>query len=285
MKILVKRAGAFGDVLATTPVVARLRKENPGAIIDIETDHTAAYFQNPHIQAAMRSDHPYFKLAPGFDRVIDLNGAYEKDRRLHAIDAYMEIAFGDRGGDRQIVFDFNREAMPPPLSGRPWDETVVLHPAISWPQRTLSRSWWRSLAKELLGIGWGVYFVGTEQDRLRELTMPVHLHTTRHQAAIINAAACFVCSDSGLLTLAHATKAPIVGLFTMTRPELVTYDRQGQRGWQFFPIVADIECAGCGELETEVRSYFPCRFGHNNCVNSFEVGKVVDAVEKATLPF
>jgi ADP-heptose:LPS heptosyltransferase len=35
--ILVRRTGAFGDVIDTTPVVRRLREENPDAEIDVDT--------------------------------------------------------------------------------------------------------------------------------------------------------------------------------------------------------------------------------------------------------
>ena len=281
MKILVRRAGAFGDVLCTTPVVARLRKEYPDYLINIETRHPLAYYLNPHIENIMTAAMPE-ALVGTYDRVIDLNGAYEKRlRRVHNIDAYMEEAFGDRGGDRQIVFDFNSEAMPPlPPGATSWGRTVVIHAARSWPQRTLPSKWWLSLNTALHKRGFATVFTGTSQDHP---IVPMLKGSPRQQAAVINAAACFVGSDSGLMFLAHATKAPIVGLLTMTGPEFFALDRFGVRGWGFHPIVADIECAGCSTLQTENVEYFPCRFGHNKCVESFSVEKVADVVEQAAL--
>ena len=42
-KILVSRRGALGDVIMTTPIVRRLRQENPNAIIDIKTNYPDIY--------------------------------------------------------------------------------------------------------------------------------------------------------------------------------------------------------------------------------------------------
>ena len=36
-RISVRRTGAFGDVIDTTPVIRRLRQENPDAEIDVLT--------------------------------------------------------------------------------------------------------------------------------------------------------------------------------------------------------------------------------------------------------
>ena len=277
MKILVRRAGAFGDVLDTTPVVARLRKEYPYAVIDFATDHPNAYANNPHVDHIVPSAY----RMPFYDRVIDLDGSYERRlRKVPAIDCYMEDAFGDRGGDRQIVFDFNREAAPPCFHDKPWGKTIVVHPYQSaWHQRTLPRVWWGELYNMLAARDWNIIWTGTPHDH--RFPGMLYAISPRQQAAVIHAAACFVCVPSGLMSLAMATKAPIVALCTMTPPAMMQYDRFGVRGWGFHPVAADIECAGCDQFETEARPFFPCRLGHNKCIESFDVAKVADTVERA----
>jgi len=47
--IILQRWGALGDVLNTTPVLRRLRKENPDAFIDVVTAKLAAYSDNPDL--------------------------------------------------------------------------------------------------------------------------------------------------------------------------------------------------------------------------------------------
>ena len=46
--ILVRRTGAFGDVIDTTPVVRRLRQENPDAEIDVDTQYPHVFLNSPH---------------------------------------------------------------------------------------------------------------------------------------------------------------------------------------------------------------------------------------------
>jgi hypothetical protein len=50
--ILVRRTGAFGDVIDVTPVARRLRNENPDAEIDVDTQYpssfSAATMSAPH---------------------------------------------------------------------------------------------------------------------------------------------------------------------------------------------------------------------------------------------
>ena len=47
-RILVRRTGAFGDVICTTPVVRRLRQENPDSEIDVDTQYPQVFLNSPH---------------------------------------------------------------------------------------------------------------------------------------------------------------------------------------------------------------------------------------------
>ncbi len=84
-------------------------------------------------------------------------------------------------------------------------------------------SWWRAVLEQLR--------MRVPQARFIEIRSPSGHATlpelagfssrrTRHVAAVIDAATCFVCADSGLMHLGAATDTVTVGLFKVTLPQL-----------------------------------------------------------------
>lgn len=272
MKILVRRKGAFGDVILVTPIVARLRKQYPDAQIWVETDYPDVFAGNRHVAGAGRS-------CPGpFDLVIDLNGAYERRlRRGPVVDAYMEEAFGDPGDGYEVTLA--RGTVPAWLNHLDWSKVITINPARSWPQRTLPLEWWRVFCAEMRSRSYSAVSVGTTQD----WPMDGDAIDTRsrlslaEQVAVIEASAAFVGSESGPLNMAQATSRPIIALMTMGDPEQIRVWRNGAADWGFYPIMADVPCVGCSKEITEPVTFFPCRLGTNECVRSFDVTKVADA--------
>lgn len=273
--ILVRRDGALGDVFDTTPVVARLRKENPEATIHVNTAYGAVYQDNPHAQLmpeGMRPEH--------YGRVIDLNMAFENElRRHHAIDAYMRVAFGDDGAgySKQLVYHYNPEPVGIPDSW--FHKAVIFHPARSWPQRTLSLLFWEAFAWEMNRRGFKPIAIGTDQDWLVDGVVNTRVEL-RHQVAMINMARVYVGSASGPCCYAHCTDTPIVSLCTMSPPAHVTHERHGVHGWGFRGLVAPIECAGCGGRAQEVCTFHTCERGDNICTTLFDPAQVADAAEE-----
>ena len=105
-RILVRRAGAFGDVICVTPVMRRLRNENPDDEIDVDTQYPDVFLNNPHRIGFMRD--------VAYDRVIDLDMAFERNlRRVGIVESYMEVAFGDRRGSTCLEMSYG----PPPEFG------------------------------------------------------------------------------------------------------------------------------------------------------------------------
>lgn len=271
--ILVRRSGAFGDVIDTTPVIRRLRQENPHAEIDVDTQYPNVFSNSPH-RIGLKRDIAY-------DRIIDLNMAYERNlRRVGIVESYMEVAFGDRGGSTQLEMSYG----PPPEFGLDWSLAITMHPARSWPQRTLPVTFWVDLANILANRGWIVLCIGTRQDwgfnghrvlDLRDRFDP------QAQAAVIGASRAFVCSESGPMILAQVTNVPVVGLHTMGLPWLAMRERHGVMGWRYHGVVAPIDCAGCQhELDAPTTS-FTCHRGDNMCVTLFDPHTIADKVESA----
>lgn len=271
-RILVRRTGAFGDVILVTPVIRRLREENPDAEIDIDSQYPQVFKNSPHRVGLRRS--------VAYDRVIDLDMSQERDRNFGAVDAYMEVAFGDHKGSKWLEMSYG----PPPEFGLDWSKAITMHPARSWPQRTLPVQFWVDLANLLAARGWIVLCIGTRQDwgfhghRVLDLRDRFDMQT---QAAVIGASRAFVCSDSGPMILAQVTNVPIVALLTMSLPWLCMNERNGEFGWRFRGISSPIECIGCTHRIKEALTYWPCERGDNKCVTLFDPEVIANEVEEA----
>lgn len=271
-RILVRRAGAFGDVICVTPVVRRLREENAVAEIDVDTQYPQVFRNSPH-RIGIKRDVVY-------DRVIDLNMALEHNRRVGIVESYMEVAFGDREGSTRLEMNYGT----PPEFGLDWSLAITMHPARSWPQRTLPINFWIDLANLLASRGWIVLCIGTKQDwgfsghRVLDLRDRFDMQT---QAAVIGASRAFVCSDSGPMILAQVTNVPIVALLTMTLPWMAAMERNGVVGWRFRGVSSPIECVGCTHRVSEASTFFSCERGDNKCVTLFDSEAIANEVESA----
>lgn len=273
MNIVIRRAGAMGDVLLTTPIAARFRAENPDAIIDIHTGVPQVYagtgWKNPHV------DQVNMPRPGGYDIVIELDGVYERDRRRHQVHSFMEAAFGDEGDEynRSIVFPIG----PIPDLDVTWDNIITIHPAIAWPSRTFPQRWWQSLVDRLIRLGFTVVSLGTARDHhLEQVTDTRNRLNLYQQAAAIAASKVFIASDSGLLTLAGATETKIVTMLTVTKGEFFLPYRHGELGWGITAITPPIECFGCsGDLGPV--TFVQCRRGDNICISMINPIAVADA--------
>jgi ADP-heptose:LPS heptosyltransferase len=271
MRFLVHRTHALGDVLNTTPVVRRLRREHPAADIDISTYYPAVFANNPDIT----------RIGAGgrYDKVIPLSLVYERNRRIHQVDAHFLAAFGDVDGDKTIVF----RADEAPDLGVDCSQAVAFHPNVSWPSRTLRSAWWNALAARMVAEGYSVISLGTMIDHALSGPGVVDTRgrlTLAQQAGVISACRALVCGDSAMFTLVGATETPAVGLCTITRPEYFMPFRRGELGWNFTPIVTQVPCFGCRELDPASEYHF-CSRGDNACVDSFRVKDVALATLRA----
>src|SRR5579859_6544586 len=158
--ILLQRVGALGDVLNTTPVLRRLRKENPDAFIDVVTAKLSAYRDNPDLTSLCPA-----RPAPYYDRSIILDMVSERNRKINQVDAYMLEAFGDAAGDKTLFLAHDTRP-PSRLPELPWPHVVVIHPNTSWAQRTFAQEWWQEIADKLVQRGFLIVVTGTHIDRV-----------------------------------------------------------------------------------------------------------------------
>lgn len=269
MRILVRRTGALGDVVLTTPVIRRMRRENPTAEIAVATAYPAVFRDSPHD----------VRINPGNfapDRFVDLDLAYELRPSMHVVEAYMLAAFGDPGepGDcRQELFDPQRR---PPVFAPSLRAVAVHATQAGWRNRTLPRATWVSVVQMLRVRGFWPILVGTERDALPGVNCTSCFVPDIHvQARLIQACVCFVGSDSGLLHVAGATDTPLVGVFTCVRPEW----RLPFRGI-CTAVVPDLPCVGCLERQLPPATAEACERGDLACIGAVSPEAIVDAVER-----
>lgn len=274
-KILIKRRASLGDVLNTTPIVKRLREENPNAKIHIETYHESAYIDNPHIDFLFVGGHANIK---DYDRVIDLNLCFESNRRIHQVDTNMLNAFGDTNGDKTIVLK-NKEFR---IAQEPdWSRTIVVHANRSWPQRTFSEQFWFDIIEGLKSEGFFVITTGMGND----LNPPnanslINKLTLGEETYLIKKAACFLTGASGLVTVSGATETPVVVLCSMTPWEHFFPYRHGDVGWNMWPITTPLPCYGC-DVDEGPSEYYECKYKTNACMSSFDINEIVKTVKMA----
>jgi ADP-heptose:LPS heptosyltransferase len=277
--IILQRFGALGDVLNTTPVLRRLRKENPEAFIDVVTAKLPAYRDNPDLTSLCPA-----RTAPYYDQSVILDMASERNRKVNQVDAYMLAAFGDAEGDKTLFL--KHDPFPPSrLPKLPWKYVVVLHPNTSWVQRTFAQEWWQDIANKLVLRGFLVVVTGTNIDRVLR---GKHILDTRdklslaEQASLIENAACALCGLSGVANLVATTETPLILLCNIYKAELTLNHRHGELGWNTVVVRTPMDCYGCAEDEPP-SEFFPCRRGDNACVTSISVDAVVAGVEKAIM--
>lgn len=275
--ILVRRSGALGDVILTTPIIARLRETYPAAAITVATYYREVFNNNPNVTFVVLPDLPDITK---FDIVYDLDLVYERSPSTHIVYAYMQHVFGDDGTaewDLQQKLYLNKPRAQYFAHGK----YVAVHPAVAgWANRTLPRDTWVKLCKLLKAQGYQPIVVGSQRDMI-ELEAPsfwvpdIHAHMQLYQAAC-----CFVGSDSALIHVAGATQVPIVGVFTCVKPQYRLPIRRGQMGWNCMAVMPDLPCVGCQERQPAPTMVESCERGDVACVKSVLAVDIFRAIEQ-----
>jgi ADP-heptose:LPS heptosyltransferase len=275
--VLLRRNDAMGDVIMTTPVAARLRHLlGPDSIINIETRQLGVYVNNPHVNGVNVPE-----PAGGYQRVIDLDLAYERRPRMHAVDAFMLQAFSDTSWPAKQTF--MHKAPVADLPTLPWHGAVALHAAKSARNRTFPPRFWGAVLDGLRSAGLLPVMLGARDDYsapdkegVVDLT---HRLSIQQIAGVIERCSCFISGDTGLLQVAGSTTVPIVGIYTSVRPEYRMPWREGILGWRVTALVPALDCIGCAADEPPPVTAVGCRRGDYACVeaNMIQPSQVVEA--------
>lgn len=279
--ILVRRSGALGDVVLTTPVVRRLARENPDATVLVHTNYPEV-FAGCSYAAAVRGA----PALPPFDRLVNLDLAYERRPKMHIVRAYMEEAFGEAGEPdadwQQEMADTGPAAMRLSFN-RPF---IVVHGngGIAWRNRIQSPGFWCETHRLLQGLGYMTISIGRTGDDGQGSMDARNMFGVPGVRRLIKQAACFVGSDSGPLHIAGTTQAPIVGLFTCALPQFRLPWRNGQLADRCIGLMPPrLECVGCLHDEPPPVTSLGCRVGNYACVEDVHAAISPEMVREAVI--
>jgi GT2 family glycosyltransferase/ADP-heptose:LPS heptosyltransferase len=251
--IRIKRMGALGDVILTTPLIIHLSAMND---IHVTTGCPEVFKNHPAVKT-INTNFPC-------DQFIDLDLAYENDPKKHIVDAYAKAA-------QCPEFRY----MPPWIWGdeHPLPDLknyVVVHAARTWENRTWPAEYWDQVSYHLGSMGYAVIAVGSNSDmKVRDATN-IRGMTIHQLKTIINGAKAFIGSDSGILHIAATTETPIVGIFTCAKGEYRLPKRSNA-----VAVRTNLECYGCLHDVTPPVTYVGCKIGGNPCVREITPDAVI----------
>lgn len=290
MRILVKRWIALGDVIWTTPIVRALRQRDPACQVVVSTQYPQVFANNPLVAGVL----PPFCDEAGFDRVIDLNGAYERRRQAHVLAAYAAEA-------GVAVAEPRPELHPSPADFRPlraaiaakgWAErgierVIAVHMAANSPDRIWPLGHWTAFLLQLLAdpglaviaLGSGKDFDlsvdGAPEDLGRRVVSLVRKTSIAETAAAVALADLLVAPDSGVSHMAPALGTRAVVLYGMTDP-----NRYLPLGGTSEGLWTTAECRGCIQDLPADRPPL-CRLGRAHCYDLIGPDEVLQAARRA----
>jgi len=280
-RIVLKRHYALGDVIWATPIARQLRRIHPEHDIVVMTHFTEVFANNSDCDLLVN----YAYQPQETDRLIDLDGAYERNRELHLLDAYAQAAdlaiddpdpllFPHRNSSRNA-----RQLLQDQFQAEAPSHIIAIHAAASSPDRIWPLESWRTLIQQLLAqTNAAVLLVGSNKDfdlpalalpasnRVRSVVSRLNLAGT---AATLSHCDLLIALDSGLAHVAAAVGTPAIVFYGMARPETRLPFRVPGVG-----ILADIECQGCLEqLPPEAPP--TCRLGKAQCMERISAAQVL----------
>jgi GT2 family glycosyltransferase len=275
--IVIKRAGAFGDVLLTTALIRRLHAEWPLCPIHYKT-----------LVPDVLANHPYATPAPAVIPrdawVIDLDMAYENRPGRHYIDAYAEAAglAGPIEHLTEIYFTREQAAWADSAMEEEDGESDGCWCAIHCgPTHWACRDWpiqnFIFLANGLRKLGWRVILVGGES-----VSVPCDLSligrtTIGTLAAVLSRCGLFIGIDSMPLHVAQAVGTTAVGIFGGSLPEFVMTKGSIHAGVVGRKDGTDYGVRNTSTGKTRVE-------GDGTCIRSVTVGQVLAALTALGFP-
>jgi ADP-heptose:LPS heptosyltransferase len=270
-KILIRRRMALGDVLMLTPIIALLKAENPNREIDVETEYPAIFRGNPNVRAAYQGGGPGYTQ---FDRILDMDLAYELDPQKHILTAYANLA-GVINALPSVVPSIYPNALEHDIASR------MLGSSQKWAAlhlgpgnvvgRTVPTRLLVAVEKHLKSQGWSVLWIQSGAYSLHVL------------AALLQQCRLFVGADSGPMHLAQAARIPTVGIFGAVDPQYRLLP-----GVPYFRGVTapgrEVGCLGCHHVYEPPMTGSKClRHGspqNNLCMEKLRVEDVIRAIEE-----
>jgi ADP-heptose:LPS heptosyltransferase len=233
--IIVRRWAARGDVLISTATIKKIKEQNPLSPIIVETAFPDIFRDNPDVAQATTKGQRTFDM-----RYINLDMAYENKNLLPILDGYAETAEVPKGHDKTSIYpnaeeiqwaqDFLKAEPVAKTVGRPKQSAtketkwVAIH---AGPTTWVGKNWpferWTELLKALKKeYNANILLIGHNETTPLPCDRDARGTTDHHKtAALLQQCDLFIGLDSFPLHCAQAVGTPAIGLFGVTKPEMI----------------------------------------------------------------
>lgn len=281
-RIVVRRAGAQGDVILVTPILRALRLAYPQENIVVETACQDVLAGNPDASQVVGQ----LAIKPT-DHVIDLNMAYEREPMRHLVEAYADVA----GVKLPSPEDWKPRIYPTDTARivaaqrmPAGSKYAVIHSGMieGWVGRQWNWQRWKPVIEALHKRGYKTVLVGNESTPNPGTTLEFKNVHFSHFAAIMERASLFLGLDSMPFHVAQAFSIPGVVIFGSVDPALRIVP-----GAPIMPVVAgDVGCLGCHNWLPAPRTVTnSCVRNRELCMDGILPEQVIRTVEEVEMRF
>lgn len=265
--ILIKRAGAFGDVVFTTPIVKALNKKYPNARIFYETNCPHVLQHNPYIFRLLKT-----AKANMFDKIFVLE--YEKTPQRNCIDVMAEqadVKLDDRKMDFFLGAPDGKIKVKSPY--------VIFHTGKVWESRQWPIDKFQKVAEYVASKGIRVIEIGNSSTELMQLgkTNPLCTQFINKDwnviGHLIKNSLFFFGVDSGPSVVAKALQIPSIIVYGCVNPKTRFADSPEH------PLYIDyLDCSGCRNKTTD--TFIECKHDKVYCLDMITVDMAIKAVDE-----
>jgi len=237
---ILRRNAAWGDVLLMSPVIRALKARNAMNRIQVETICGDVFNGNPDVSYVGRA----INVSTADMEDFNLNGMFEMQPGKHIVDVFAETV-GLKPGEYDKVTHIY-----PPLGDIEWAKRIItdkkwvaIHPGpTTWRCKNWPLDRWQAVVDFIRAQGFHVILVGNDKSPLVSGDLDLRVKTTVGQlAALLGECHLFVGVDSFPIHVAQAMSCPVVGLFGITRPDLLLTD-----GSPWYAVTSPADHSGTG---------------------------------------
>ena len=268
--ILIKRKGSIGDVFLLTPIIEELKRENVYNLISVVTACPQFLNNNPNLQNIFYIRSNYNKnWEYTFDRIYDLDLAYEKRPLINIIDAY-----ADKVGIT-LTTRIPRLYLEDKFKIKKSFKYIVVHlEPSSWVGRYITISKMNKIINKLKDKGYKIVEIGQKQ----RLSSDIFITGIRKSAGWIRSADGFIGADSCFAHIAQAYIKPTVIFFGSINPKT----RIVANSNIIRSVTSNLGCLYCHQWQSYPRvDEKICLRGNQECMNKITSEQVIKEFEKA----
>jgi GT2 family glycosyltransferase/ADP-heptose:LPS heptosyltransferase len=276
-RIVVRRAGAQGDVILATPIIRALRRDYPNSTIVVETVCRDVLSGNPDVTEVSAQLKPRET-----DHVIDLNMAYERQPMRHPVEVYAEAAGVELQSDddwRPRLYPHDTARIVAEQRMPPGGRYAIIHPGMvpGWVGRQWDIKRWAPVVADLHKRGYKTVVVGNDATPGIGATLDFRNVHFSHFAALMERAQLFLGLDSMPFHVAQAVGVPSVVIFGSVDPALRIVP-----GAPVEPVTAPrAGCLACHNWLPAPRTVTnSCLRVKEICMEGIDPGHVINAVTK-----